>query len=53
MGVDPDFHTVETVDALEHTLKSLPAGATVKVRIASNNEAGDATPSPEATHAVP
>jgi hypothetical protein len=42
--------TTEDSDA---TLTALPSGATVKVRVIAANEAGEATPSPEATIVVP
>ena len=35
------------------TLVNLPSGASVKVRIVAANDAGDATPGPEATITVP
>jgi len=46
VGVDTDFHTVQTViGESEATLTGLPAGRTVRVRIISVNDAGSAPPS--------
>lgn len=53
VGTDPDFVEADVVEALEVTLKQLPPGAVVKVKIVATNEGGDAAASPVAQITVP
>jgi hypothetical protein len=48
VGTDDDFVEVDTVEALEVTLKQLTPGAVVKVKIVATNDGGDAAASPVA-----
>lgn len=52
IGVDQDFHAVESPADSDATLSSLPSGATVKVRVTSVNAAGESQPGPEAQFVV-
>ncbi len=52
VGVDEDFHAVETVNDSDATLTGLPTGATVKVRVTSVNAAGESQPGPVAEFVV-
>ena len=42
VGVDADFRHLDNTDGLEMVIKSLPAGATVRVRVKSANDGGEA-----------
>jgi hypothetical protein len=53
VGVDTEFHAVDSPSDSDATLGGLPSGATVKVRVTSVNDAGESQPGPEATAVVP
>ena len=53
VGTDPEPVQAERAEALEYTLKNLPAGATVEIRIIATNEGGDAAPGPLITATAP
>ena len=53
IGVDTEPQQMERVEALEFTLKNLPAGATLEITIISTNEGGDAAASPVTTVVMP
>ncbi len=52
VGTDADFINVADSRDLEHTLKNLTPGATIKVYAAPHNAAGDGPPSPVVTKVV-
>ncbi|MBL9129637.1 MAG: fibronectin type III domain-containing protein [Verrucomicrobiaceae bacterium] len=53
VGVDTEFQAVLTVTESDATLPGLPAGATVKIRVTSVNDAGESQPGPEAQIVMP
>ncbi len=53
IGVDTEPQQMERVEALEFTLKNLPAGATLEITIISTNAGGDAAASPVTTVVMP
>ena len=53
IGTDTEPQQIERVEALEFTLKNLPAGATLEISIISTNEGGDAAASPVTTVVMP
>lgn len=53
VGVDTEFHAVQSPSDSDATLPGLPSGATVKVRVTSVNSAGESLPGPEAEAVVP
>lgn len=55
VGVDEDFRFYENAEALELTIKDLPTGATVKIKVMAANTGGGEAPafSPEKEAVVP
>ena len=53
IGTDTEPKQIERVEALEFTLKNLPAAATLEITIIATNEGGDAPPSPVTTVVMP
>ncbi len=53
IGTDTEPQQIERVEALEFTLKNLPAGATLELTIIATNEGGDAAASPVTTVVMP
>ncbi len=52
VGVDEDFRFLARDRDLDHILKDLPPGSTVRVYVIAANEGGEAAPSPMVSQVV-